>query len=280
MSILNAAMRFVFDAVLYPFRELHPMVGLSLVSLVFGVLALLAFKWTSDQEKMEQVKRRIHAGLFEIRLFNDDLRAIFRAMFAILRHNLTYLRLSLIPLFVMLIPFVVVVAQLQFHYGYEGLEPGATTLVTMELTDDWRGGRSIDTRPEVHLTTPDGLRVDAGPVWAPTLNELTWRIAAEDWGDYELAFDVEGETVTKTVQVADNISRRSTIRPTSFVDQILYPAEAPVPSSAPVAKISMKYPHGNAGIEGWESELTWLWVFLVLSIVFAFALKKPLGVTI
>ncbi len=280
MSVLNAFMRLVFDAVLFPFRELHPMIGLTLVSLLFGVLALLAFKWTSDQEKMEQVKRRIHAGLFEIRLFNDNLRAIFRAIGAILRHNLTYLRLSLIPLAVMLVPFVLIVAQLQFHYGYEGLEPGDETLVTMELAEDWRGDRPEDTRPTVTLTAPDGLRVDAGPVWAKSINELSWRIAAEDWGDYELVFEVEGETVTKTVQVADNVSRRSTIRPTSLVDQILYPAEPPVPSTVPVSKISLTYPHGNAGIEGWESEITWLIVFLVLSIVFAFALKKPLGVTL
>ena len=108
MSILNAALRFVFDAVLYPFRELHPLVGLILVSLVFGVFALLVFKWTSNQVGLDQVKRRIHAGLFEIRLFNDNLMAIFRAFFEILRHNLTYLRLAFIPLLWMIVPFVLI----------------------------------------------------------------------------------------------------------------------------------------------------------------------------
>jgi hypothetical protein len=276
MSIINAVMRFVFDALLYPFRELHPLVGLTLVSAVFGVFALLLFKWTSDQDKIDRVKRKIYAGLFEIRLFNDDLRAIFRAMFEILRHNLTYVRLSLIPLAWMLVPFVLVVAQLQFHYGYEGLEPGDTTLLTATLKGDWPPG----TRPEARLEAPAGVAVEAGPVWAPVVSELTWRIAAEEWGDYELRLTVDGETVTKTVNVGDDVSRRSTVRPSSFLDQLINAAEAPLPGSGPVARIEIDYPFANAGITGWEGEYTWLWVFLALSIVFAFALKKPLGVTL
>ena len=275
MSILNAVLRAVFDGALYPFRTLHPLVGLTLVSVVFGVFALLAFKWTSDQEKLDRVKRRIHAGLFEIRLFNDDLGAIFRAVFAILLHNATYIRLSLVPLAVMLPPFVLVVAQLQFHYGYEGLAPGDRTLLQVEMSDDWQGER-----PDVRLEAPAGLAVDAGPVWVPSLKELTWRIAAEEWGDYEIVLHVGGETVTKTVQVAAGVvSRRSTVKPSSFVDQILYPAEPPVPASVPIARITLDYPPGDGGI-GWESEIAWLVVFLVLSIVAAFALRKPLGVTI
>lgn len=275
MSILNAILRVVVDAALYPFRDLNPLVGLTLFSLVFGILALLLFKWTSDQVKLDQVKRRIHAGLFEIRLFNDDLRAIFRAMFQILRHNLTYMRLALVPLLWMIVLFGPIFAQMQFHYGYQGFQPGGKTLVKMELTGDWEGKR-----PEIRLEVPSGLRIAAGPVWVPSLKELSWRVVAEDGGDYELAFQVEGETVTKTFHVANNVSRRSPVRPSSFLDQLLYPAEPPIPSSVPISRISFNYPHANGGIEGLEWEGTWVLVFLVISMVFALALRKPLGVTI
>ena len=160
---------------------------------------------------------------------------------------------------------------------------GETTLVRMELAEvsyeDPDEEKAI--RPDVKLELPAGLRLDAGPVFVPSLKELTWRIAAEEWGDYELVFDVGGESLTKTLQVSEGvIARRSTMRPSSFLDQLLYPAEPPLPGSTGVTKIELAYPYGNAGIEGWESELTWLLVFLVLSIVAAFALRKPLGVTI
>ena len=71
--------------------------GLAVVSLATAILMLLSFKRTSNQTRLAAVKRQIHAAIFEIRLFNDDLRAIFRAQREILRHNLTYLRLSLRP---------------------------------------------------------------------------------------------------------------------------------------------------------------------------------------
>ena len=75
MSLLNALLRVLFDAALAPFRGLHPLVGLTVVSLLVSIGMLLVFKRTSAQDQLAAVKRRIHAGLFEIRLFNDDMLA-------------------------------------------------------------------------------------------------------------------------------------------------------------------------------------------------------------
>ena len=35
----------------------------------------------------------------------------------------------------MIVPFVLIIAQLQFHYGYQGLEPGSPVLVKVELDE-------------------------------------------------------------------------------------------------------------------------------------------------
>ncbi len=277
MSILNAFLRRLFDAVLFPFRELHPLVGLAVVSLVFGVAVLLVYKATSNQEKLAAVKRRIHAGIFEIRLFNDNLRAIVRAMGDILRHNLTYLRLSAVPLLWMIAPLTLVIAQLQFHYGYQGLVPGEQVLVKVELAEDWDEGA----RPQIELEAPSGLAIEAGPLWIPSLREVNWRVSAVELGAHELTLTTPDGPLTKSVQVSDKVVRRSTHRlAPGFVNQLLYPAEDPLPASSPVQSIIVSYPAGNAGFEGWESEWTWMLVFFILSVVFAFALRKPLNVTI
>ena len=44
---------------------------------------------------MAAAKRRIHADLLEMRLYNDDVRALLRAQGSLLRHNGAYLWLSL-----------------------------------------------------------------------------------------------------------------------------------------------------------------------------------------
>ncbi|UCF66078.1 MAG: hypothetical protein JSV80_09735, partial [Acidobacteriota bacterium] len=124
MSWLNATLRIVFDTLLYPFRGWPAIVGLLIVSLLAAIGMLIAFKKTSNQPALAAVKRKIHACLFEIRLFNDDMGAILSALLRLLRHNLTYLRLSVTPMLWIIVPFVLIVAQLQFIYGYHGLRPG------------------------------------------------------------------------------------------------------------------------------------------------------------
>ncbi len=274
MTIINSLLRRLFDAALSPFSGLHPLVGIAVVSLVFGVAMLLVFKYTSNQDKMAAVKRRIHAGLFEIRLFNDDLRAILRAIGAILWHNLSYLGLTIVPLLWMIVPLVLTIAQLQFHYGYQGLDPGDQTLVKVEVADS-------SSRPQIRLEAPEGLEIEAGPIWIPAKNELSWRLAAAAHGDYQLGFVTGGETITKSVRVTDEIVRLSPIRVArGFVDELIYPAEEPLPEASSIRKITVGYEAGNAGFEGWENELTWMLFFFLLSVVFALILRKPLKVTI
>lgn len=283
MSFVNAALRSIFDLLLYPFRGLPPLAGLVVVSLVAAIGMLLVFKATSNQEALAGVKRQIHAGLFEIRLFNDDLATILRAQGEILRHNLTYLRLSLVPMVWMIVPLFFVIAQLQFQYGYEGLRAGSTTLLTVELAEDTGDGNVSAPRfagkPAVRLEAPDGLRVDAPPVWVPSLRQMTWRIAAIDPGTYEVKVQIGESTATKTVIVASEVVRRSPIRLDSgLINQLIYPAEPPLPDQSPFRSIAITYPDRNIKI--FSLALHWLIVFFVLSIAFSFMLRGRFDVTI
>ena len=134
MTWINHGLGAMVGAMLSPFRLLPPIVGLSVVSLLAAIGMLLVFRATSNQPAIAEVKRRIHAGIFEIRLFNDDLRAMFVAQLDILRHNLTYVRLSLAPMLWMFVPLLLLIAQLQFYYGYDGFAPGQSAVVKVRLS--------------------------------------------------------------------------------------------------------------------------------------------------
>ena len=274
MTAVNAALRAVFDALLFPFRALPPLVGLAVVSAAAAVLMLIVFKKTSNQPRLEAVKRQIHACLFELRLFSDDLPAILRAQGEILRHNLRYLGLSAVPMLVMLVPLVLAVAQLQFHYGYRGLRPADEFLFKVQLKEG-----HADARPQAALHAPSGLAVVTPPVWIPSERELAWRLRAEQWGDYALTLELDGREYRKTAQVSRLVRRRSPVRlEPSFVNQLLYPAEEPLPSDSSLSAITVGYPETDVSVFGWS--VNWLVLFMVLSVAFAFALRKPLGVTL
>ena len=274
MTAVNAALRSVFDVLLFPFRALPPIAGLLVVSVAAAVLMLVVFKKTSNQRRLEAVKRQIHACLFELRLFSDDLPAILRAQGEILRHNLRYLGLSAVPMLVMLVPLVLVVAQLQFHYGYRGLRPADEFVVKVQLKEG-----QADMRPQAALEAPAGVSVVTPPVWIPSERELAWRVRAEQWGDYALKLRLDGRDYDKSAQVSPLVRRRSPVRvEPSFVNQLLYPAEDPLPADGPISAITVAYPEADVSVLGYP--VNWLVLFMALSIGFAFALRKPLGVTL
>jgi hypothetical protein len=249
------------------------LLSLSAISLATAVVLLLAVRYTSDQRRIAAVKRDIRAGLFEIRLFNDDLRAILRAQGEILRHNLTYLRLSAVPLLWVAVPLVLLMGQLQAYYGYDGLHEGATALVKVELAE------AAGAAPDVRLGAPAGLRIETPAVWIPSLREAAWRIAAEQPGDHEITVAVNGAGATKRVRVGDELARRSPYRlEPGILNWILYPAEPSLPSGGPIQSIEVTYPDRAIAVLGWN--LHWVVVFFVLTLLFAFLLRGPFGVVL
>jgi uncharacterized membrane protein (DUF106 family) len=271
MSLLNAALVKAADLLLAPVGALPPLLGLTIVSLVTAAAMLAVFKRTSDQSRLRAVKRAIHAALFEIRLYNDDFRAILHAQLEMLRHNATYLRLSLMPMLWVIVPLVLVMAQLQFFYGYAPLQPGAGALLKVQL----RTGSG----EAVSLEAPPELRLGSHGVWFPGAREVVWKVAPTAPGSYDVRVKVGSDVYTKTLQIAGGVVRRSPVRLESgFINQLLYPSEPPLPGDGPVTAITVAYPESEPALFGWE--LNWMVWFFVLSIVFAFALKKPFGVTV
>ena len=274
MGILNALLGGAINALLFPFRGFPPLVGLTVVSVVAGVAMLLVFKVTSNQKGVTAVKRRIAAGIFEIRLFNDDPRAIVRAQYDIMRHTFTYLGLNMVPVLWMIVPLVLVIIQLQFHYGYRGLEPGDVALVKVTFNGD-----APPDEPDVSLEVDPGIEVESPLLWIPSLREADWRIAATQPGEHEVRVRIGGEVYSKRVNVSDDIVRRTPVRPSAgFVDQLVYPVERPLPKNSPVEAITVTYPEAEIGFLFWD--MHWIIVFFIISIVTAFVLQRPFKVTL
>ena len=286
MSILNAVLSSTFDLLLLPFQQLPPIVGLAVVSLATAVAMLLVYGATSDQRRIAEVKRGMVAALFEIRLFNDDLAALFRAQGEMLRHNAAYLRLSLVPMLWLIVPIGLVVAQLEFRYGYAGPTRGQPVLVKAHLRaataghveTEAAGDFSTAHAPAAVLDAPKQIHLLTSAVWFPETQEVIWRVTPDAPGEYVLNATINGGTFAKTFDATDRVVRRSPVRLSAGVlNQLMYPAEPPLPGSAGVTSISVSYPSRSIRVLRWD--LPWLVVYFGLSMLFALMLRKPLGVT-
>lgn len=276
MAALNAVLRPLLDAIMAPMASWPAWIGILLWSIPVSIFALWIFKRFSNQDRIAAVKAKIHACLFEIRLFNDDIRAIFRAQWEITGHVLHYQALALKPMIWILPPLVLIMVQLHAFYGFRGLKPGESALVTAAVA-------STDSaaRPDLALDVPDGVSLETPGVWAADLGEMAWRVRADDPGDHELVFITNGIEVVKSLRVTDRTTRLSPERPgSSFWAQLEWPSEAPLPSDAGLTAITLSYPEATVDFLVFEMESQWAWMilFFVLTMVIALALKKPMGV--
>jgi len=290
MGIVNQGIGAIFDGLLLPFRSLPEWVALTVLSLLTAVGVLIVYKKTSDQSRIDYVKRRIEAYFYEIRLFNDDLRAILRAQGGILRYNGAYVALNLVPLLVMIVPFALIMAQLQAHYGWTGLRADEPVLVKATLAEDWEQGgaiQSVDGKPQLTLNVPSNMSVETRSVWIPSNRELAWRLVPSEGGEYEIGLSGASDALaSKQLFVADVDGKRAPVRhQPDFLNQLLYPGEAPLPTESPVRSIEVAYPERVLDLFGYSLHAVagipaWMIIYFVLSMIFAFALKGRFGVTI
>lgn len=271
MTALNALVARIADALLSPLDAWSPLLGISGVALLCSLGLLALFRATSDQPALAATKRRIRSSVFEIRLFGDDLSTIPQAVGEIARHQLTYLRLTLVPLLWAAIPLAILLAHLQAHYGYDGLHPGQPAVVKVRIAQR--------DRPVLQLQAPPGVRVETPAVWIPALQEAAWRIVPDASGDYDLTVIAGDQAENKRLRVSDRVGRRSPVRPDgAWFEQWLHPSEAPLPDDSLIRAISVVHPDRSLEVAGWR--LHWLAVFVVASLLFTVVLGRWLHVTL
>jgi len=258
----------LFDLIFFPFRSLNPMVGLTVVSFLTGILMVLVFRTTSNQAGIKQVKERIKAHLLAIRLFQDQLDVVLRTHARILGSTLNYMGFSLRPLAVMFLPIVLIMVQLELRLGQHAAQPEESFLVAATFAE-------ADGLEQASLRLPPGLALTAPPLRIFERKEITWRVEASEAGDFTLGVVVGEQAFAKTVTVGDSAARlsRKRIR-AGLVNQFLYPGEPPLPKEAPVESIEIKY--RPRSIDSGLFESHWLIPFFGLSLIAGLALKGVL----
>ncbi|NIM91785.1 MAG: hypothetical protein GTO17_12660 [Candidatus Aminicenantes bacterium] len=275
MWIFNSIFGKIFEIIFIPFRSLSPWVGMTLISLLTGLLMLLIFRYTSNQEGIRKVKNKIKAHLLELRLFKDSLALSLKAQGNIFRSNIKYIGYSGKPLLVMIVPLILILIQLNFWFAYQSLQPGEITILKVKVQE---GQNILDL--ELKIEPPRSLAIETLPLRIEEQQEINWRLRAKEGGLHSLVFRINGQSFVKKVSVAQKpLSRISPLRVRrNFIDELFNPGEAPISKDIPVKSIEVKYPNKNMNLFGWH--IHWIIVYFALSIIFGFALKGVLKVEI
>jgi hypothetical protein len=294
VNALNRAATAFFDAVLTPLELAGNAVALVVVSGVFGVLALIAFKKISWQAGIKAAKDKIKAHMIEIRLYQDDLAVVGSAVGKILARNVQYLGLNFGPFIPLAIPFFLVAAQFVVRYAYEplplaaeGARPlaGGGTLLEIEMAPGHEGEVA-----DLAVELPTGLAATSPLVRVPKLGKAFQEFVAVAPGEHQVAIVLPGGVrETKVVAAGADAPRKLQPRRVSSRDwlaisdvdrwALLWPAEPCFAAESPLRTVAIAYPYRSIP---WlpDGELGILLAIVLASMVIgAFALK-PLGVQI
>jgi hypothetical protein len=197
---------------------------------------------------------------------------LFRLQGRIFRQTLTYLRYAMMPMVVMLIPVLLMLVQLNLRFAVQPLAPGEMAVVKMKVHD------SSTLNEALELSVPAGVLLETPGVRIPGRREVAWRVRALEPGDHTLTLRAGADTVEKQLRVGERWGVTSPLRASGFVDLLLYPGESPIPRSNGIQSVEVRYKALPLSLFGFG--IDWLLFFFVASIVFGFALRRPLGVEI
>src|ERR1043166_4371096 len=127
VAVLNTVLTFLFGLVHGAVKWLGPFWSLVLISALAGILLVWIFGKVSNQGAIQKTRDRLSSELIALRLFKDDLRVFFRIQFEVLIWTAKYLRHSLVPMLILMVPAMIILIQLNLHYGSRPPRGGGQT---------------------------------------------------------------------------------------------------------------------------------------------------------
>lgn len=248
------------------------LVELTVVAAAVGAAMLWVFGRTSNQAQMKQTKRRVQAGLLELRVFVDEPVVSLRAQKALLAANLKYLGLALRPALWMVVPLGLLLIHLESFYERAPLPLAQPAMVTMHMTAGWDPAA-----PPPELIAPPNVAILGPPVRAAAAHEVSWRIVPFSPVSESLQFRFKGQEVSKRIEAGDRYRFVTGRRVRSAWGTIFSPGETRM--RADFAEwIDVSYPDVSMRLFGFR--VNWLVWFLAVSMAAALLLKKRFGVVI
>jgi len=259
--------------VLAPVGFLPGWLSNTIISAVTGIVLLIIFKYTSNQNAIGSVKDGIWANLMALWLFKDSVAVTLKSQGRVFKGAFLLLFHSLRPMLVMIVPVCLLIFQMGLWYQYRPLQIAEQTLVTMELNE-----KTSSNQPKINLEPDPAYEIVTGPVRLVSKNQICWQIKVVENGSHKLIFQADRKKFEKELAVGNGFMRLSSKRPDqNWADILLHPAEKPFTSDEVVKSISIEYPDRQSWTSGTD---WWLIYFFIASMVFALMFKPFLNVKI
>lgn len=274
ISLVNTISNTLCGMLMRPFEVVSPWPGLIAASFIFALMALLVFKYCSNQAQLARSRNRLLARVLELQLFKDDLFAIFSITGRALSATLLYLKESIKPLLVLLIPTILFLIQLAGWFEYRPLQSGESFLLTLQLD------KKHDPRiTPLSISYSSGIQRETDAFVSPADYSVIWRLrmAKENASEW-VRIDIGDQVFEKRIVGSSRLLKTApkSVHHNNRRADIMNPTEPLPPTLTSIHSIEITYPQRELLLG--SISIHWIVALFILSLFFGFILKYPFRV--
>jgi uncharacterized membrane protein (DUF106 family) len=249
VAFLNPIFDFLFGWML----ALPPFWSIAILSLIVSLIIVVITKYTTDQDLMKHLKGESKELQKQMKALKDDPKKMLEVQKQHMDMSMKMMRQSFRPLLFTFLPIILIFGWINANLSLEPLHPGEEFSVRVQLEKNVAG--------VINATAPAGIQLTSDVSKEVTDGVAIFTFKAESEGEYTspgLTFDVNGKVYNQDVIVSNE---RKYATPLKQVRDKNVRSIETVHESVKVIRIG-------------SFALSWLWSYIIFSIVFSSVLRK------
>ncbi|MGA1868095.1 MAG: hypothetical protein ACMUJM_06055 [bacterium] len=259
----------LFNGILIPFSLAPPLYGFLFIAFITGLLAVVIFKYISNQKELKRIMGQIKLSFMEIYLYKDDLSQVLQSQKHILKNNFAYFKYSTLAAIPIMCSVLLILSQVNLKYSLKPIKSGETFTLQVTMTPD--PGLNPD---DIALHTPQEVEIITPGFYTSDHYQIEWQLKAHKEGNFRVSVHYRNQEYKKEILIGSSTHLYSPhMGRASVVETIFNPLEDLLPADAPVSAIDIKYK------PLYFMHMHWLIAFLVSAIAAGLVFRKLLKVS-
>ena len=203
-----------FDPIFNPLLSMSAFWGVLIISLLISLVMTLIYKFATDQHVMKELKTQLKKFQDEMKALRDQPAAMMEKQKKAMDVNMQYMKQSFKPMIFSFLPILLIFGWLSTNLAFEPLVPGEQFNVSVTFQPGISGNASIIVPENFSVVSNVSPIVDnqcPGFLWMKKdCKQAIFTITPSDVGEYDLTFNYENESQSKTVLITEKQDYLST----------------------------------------------------------------------
>ncbi len=246
--------------------NIHPVLLVILVGILFSGIMVLVTKYTTDQDLLKRLREEMKELQTEMKMLKDNPGKAGEVNKRMMEANMKMMMQSWKPMIFSMIPAILILGWFNSNIAYEPLVIGEEFSVELEFYDGITG--------TIAPTTPEGILLINGEAYTIKDNKVRLVYKGEKAGDYLLQYALQNDAgeVQKSWET-------SVIVTASEEERKYYGPKYKINDKTikTITVSNKKFtPLGELSLWGWQPG--WLALYIIISLICSIGLRKWLNV--